>query len=316
VKIAPVAYVVIAHAAHEQFFRLLSTLRSGSPQAAIVLHFDAKRDAPPLALLRDLNVLMVEPRVTVNWGDISQVDAMLASIEFATRHVDFEWLTFISGQDYPLRPLSRIEADLRSAGCDAFVRAGPAGAYTQRYELRYWNLPRFRHAYLFPEGVRSRLVQLRARLNAAQRLVRIEGGVRGMPARIGVRAATTPFGADFPCFKGSPWMTLNRRAVARLLRFTHERPEVLAHYRRTICPDESYLQSVICNDKSLRVHDDHRRFILWDEHKLAHPVTLTMQHLELLIASGKDFGRKFDLAADPHVLDALDRVVLGDDRRH
>lgn len=310
------AYLVFAHMANEQLLRLLRTLRKGSPGAAIVMHFDAKREPPARRLLLDLDVLMVEPRVRVNWGDASQVDAMLATIDFAIANVDFEWLTLISGQDYPLRPLNEIEADLQTAGCDAFVRAGPAGRYAYRYELRYWNLPPFRHAYLLPNTVRTSLVGLRRRLNAAQRLIRLEGGVRGTPARIGIRAATSPFDADFRCFKGSQWMTLNQRAASHLLQFTSKHPEILGHYRRTLVPDESNLQSVACNDKGLQVRDDHRRVILWDESRLAHPVTLTMEHFDLLTSSGKDFGRKFDMAVDHQVLDALDRVVLGSAPKH
>lgn len=315
-QVAKVAYIVLAHSAHEQLLRLLRTLRKGSPAAAIVLHFDAKHQAPAPKLLDDLAVHMVEPRIPVLWGNISQVDAMLAALEFTSANVDFEWLTFISGQDYPLRPLDQIEADMQMAECDAFVRAGPAGEYLYRYELRYWNLPRFRHSYLLPDLIRSRFTSIRVKLNAAQRFVYFAGGVRGAPSSIGIRAIRTPFNASFRCFKGSQWMTLNRRATSHLLQFNREHPEVLNHYRRTLVPDESYLQSILWNSQSLRVRDDHRRFLLWNEHKISHPITLTMQHYKAIVSSGKDFGRKFDMATDHAVLDALDRVVFGDNSEH
>lgn len=303
--------MVLAHAGHAQLLRLLRTLRQGSPAAAIVLHYDAKGEPPAQSSLHDLGVLMVAPRIRVRWGDASQVDAMLAALEFTTNHIDFEWLTFISGQDYPLRPVGLIEAELRGSDYDAYVRAGPAGVYANRYEFRYWNLPRFRHAYLMPEVVRSSVAGLRRRLNAAQRLFQIEGRVRDAPARLGLRAASAPFGRDFVCCKGSQWMTLNRRAAQRVLQFHRERPEVLRYYRRTLVPDESYLQTVICNDPELRVKDDHRRFIVWDDHRLAHPATLTMHHLPAMLASGKDFARKFDPSVDAEVLDALDGLLGG-----
>jgi Core-2/I-Branching enzyme len=307
VQTADVAYVVLAHAAGEQLLRLLRTLREGSPKAAIVLHFDAKHEPPAPRDLQHIGVLMVKPRITVNWGDASQIDAMLAAIEFTAANVDFRWLTLISGQDYPLRPLSKIESDLRSADCDAFIRAGAAGIYAYRYELQYWHLPRFRRSHLIPERVRAWLDGLRNQSHATQDLFRIEPSPRGLPSRLGIRLPGAPFGDDFVCFKGSQWMTLNQRAVSHLLQSIRSCPAVLRHYRRTLVPDESCLQTIMCNDRRLRVRDDHRRFMVWSNPSSAHPATLTLGELEAMTASGKDFGRKFDMTVDAQVLDALDR---------
>lgn len=311
-KPVEVAYLVLAHTANNQLLRLLSTMRRSSMRGAIFLHYDAKREPPAHRILNDLEVIKIEPRLAVNWGDATQIDVMLQSVEFITKHVEFEWLTILSGQDYPLRPLPKIEQDLISADYDAFVRAGLAGVYLPRYELQYLNLPTIGYAHLLPQRVRSLFARSRARLNQVQKLIRLEGGTRGTPARLGIRATRTPFNDDFKCMKGSQWMTLNRRAASYLLKFNREHPEVLKYYRNTVIPDESYLQTILCNNKSLRVKDDHRRFILWDEHRISHPVTLTLQHFDKVITSGKDFGRKFDMAVDPTILDALDRVVLSD----
>lgn len=305
------AYLVIAHHKGEQLLRLLRTLRRASPTSHLLLHHDAKSTPPPQAKLDGLGVRLVQPRTSVRWGDISQVDAILASLEFAMAHCGFHWISVISGQDYPIRPLSIIEAELQSCPFDAFVKAAPAGPYLGRYQARFWTLPRFRYSHRIPARVRITYGHARHWLNCRQSLVRIEPGLRGGPTRIGLFRPTHPFRDNFVCQKGSDWFTLSRKAVEYLLAFGREHPEVLAHYRHTFIPSESYFQTVLCNAKSLKVCDDNRRYIRWDHGATAHPLTLTIAHLSDIVQSGKDFARKFDADLDVAVMDRLDDVVLG-----
>jgi hypothetical protein len=304
-------YLVLAHDRPEQLIRLLRTLRIGSPNSAILLHHDAKSNPPDAAILSELGVKLVQPRIAVSWGDISQLDAFLASIGFAVDQVDFSWISVISGQDYPLRPLDIIESELRASTYDAFIRATPAGAYRSRYYSHFWAVPRFPFAHHVPTYMREFLDGVRRQLSKRQGLIQIEGGPRGTPLRLGIFWPAHPFSTEFACYKGSDWFTLSRRAAAFLLDFGDNHPRVLNHYRRTFIPSESYIQTVLWNAKRLRTFNDNRRYILWDQSRLAHPLTLTMQHFDAMTSSGKDFGRKFDMTVDSNVLDELDRRVLG-----
>lgn len=312
-------YLVLSHGESPQLLGLLRTLRKGSPASAIVLHHDAKFACPARDVLDSLGVRLVQPRVAVQWGDASHVDAVLQSLSFTLRELEFDWLALISGQDFPIRPLDTVEAELRGAPFDAFVRAAPVAqaGYGERYFLRYWKLPRFRYWHRVPRQFRKILSWLRQQLNQGQRILRIEGGPRNSPVRIGVFAVSHPFRKGFVCYKGSDWFTLSRRAVQYLVTFGRDHPRVLAHYRRTVLPSESYFQTVLWNARELRVCNDNRRTIIWDESRLAHPVTLRMEHLGELIRSGGDFARKFDAAVDARVLDALTEIVLAKNRgRH
>lgn len=306
-------YLILSHGKVEQLFRLIRALRVGSPQSAILLHHDAKSAPLDQAALRELGgVYQVEPRVDVQWGDASQVDALLCSVTYALRNLEFSWLSVISGQDYPLRPLTDIEAELRSSPYDAFVRAAPAPAqYRARYYLRYWRLPRFRYAYHIPQWLRATFSWARQHLNRQQSLLRIEGGPRGTPLRLGIRTIRHPFSDDFVCYKGSDWFTLSRSAAQYLIEFGQRQSDALEYFRHTFIPSESYFQTVLCNSKELKVCDDNRRFIVWEDSRLAHPKTLTIEDFDSMTRSGKDFGRKFDTTVDSTVLDALDRIVLG-----
>ena len=305
------AYLVMAHHKGEQLLRLLNALRQGSPESHIFLHHDAKATPPPQASLNDLRVQLVHPRISVRWGDTSQVDAILTGIRFALANCRFSWLSVISGQDYPVRSLLTIEAELRACQFDAFVKATPAGPYMGRYLARFWALPRFPYSYRIPIRLRGALSRARYWLNCRQSLVRIESGPRGTPSQIGIYRPFNPFGKDLICYKGSDWFTLSRTAVEYLLEYGRKHPDILEYYRRTCIPSESYFQTVLWNAKTLRVCNENRRYIRWDHGNTAHPTTLTMQHFNAMIGSGKDFGRKFDMDVDAEVLDHLDEVVIG-----
>jgi hypothetical protein len=181
------------------------------------------------------------------------------------------------------------------------------GPYGVRYLLHYHPLPRFPYTYRLPRWVRTTLHLARNSLNRSQSFIRVEGGTRGTPLRFGIRVMRHPFRDHFICYKGSTWLTLTSHAVDYLIAFNRIRPEVLRYFRNTFIPDESYFQTVFCNAKELTVCNDNRRYIVWDEARLAHPRTLTVKDLDALTRSGKDFGRKFDLAVDSTVLDELDR---------
>lgn len=307
-------YLILSHNKLDQLIRLIKTLRAGSPESAILLHHDAKSALPDMAKLNEIGgVYLVEPRVPVQWGDVSQLDALLGCITYALQKLDFSWLSVISGQDYPLRPLTVIEAELRDTSYDAFVKAAPVatGPYRTRYYLRYRPLPRFRYAYRLPRQMLSAMAWLRRQLNQRQSLFKIEGGTRGLPTLLGIGTLKHPFTEYFACYKGSDWFTLSRGAATSLVEFGLQQPGILKHYRQTFIPSESYFQTVLWNNKDLRICDDNRRFIVWQGTKIAHPKTLTVEDLDAMTRSGKDFGRKFDAAVDSTVLDELERRLHG-----
>lgn len=307
-------YLLLTYGDFDQAARLIRTLQKSSRGAAIVLHHDGKNALPSSINYPELEqVHIVSPRVRVTWGDGSFLDATLACMDYIESHIDYSWVTFLSGQDYPLQPLSVIEGELRRGAFDAYLRAFPATEdhYAYRYRMKYFYLPRFSYAHRIPTRLRSLLSALTKQVNRKQSWIRIEGGVRGSPYCIGIRAIKNPFSADFKCFKGSDWFTLSQRAIAYLLNFKRQRPEVLAYFRRTFIPSESYVPTVLMNSHGLRIGGDNRRFVSWNVPGSAHPKTLTIDDLPDLKRSGKDFARKFDTRVDSSVLDELDKIIFG-----
>ena len=296
-----VAYLIASHTLPEQVLRLAGALRAGSPGAPIVLHHDSRRTRVDAPALRALDVELIEPPSAAEWAEASQLAMVLRCLRFALERLDFDWLVLLSGQDYPIRPLAAVEQDLGAAGCDGFVEAQPCprprlGARVDEFAGRYhfrWFHPRW-----------SGAAALARRAARGGRLLR----ARALPSGqwVGVRALRSPFGAQLECRRGSDWMTLSRRAVSAVESFRGRCPEVEAYYRRTLHPTESFVQTALANDGSIRLSGDTRRYMAWDERRSG-PRILRGGDLAAMLASGCDFARKFDASVDAGVLDELDR---------
>jgi hypothetical protein len=305
VGVARVAYVITSYKLPEQILRLASVIRAASPGASIVLHHDDRLCGIDLTAARRLRMQLVEPSTPVNWGEASQLEMVIRCLRFCLASVEFDWLVMLSGQDYPIRPIVEIERALGEEDCDALVEArpcprpgvrGPVDEFSSRYYFRWWHP---RHASLVS------LARATTRKGAFVR-------TRAMPSGdwIGTRAVRTPFGAGLICHRGSDWFSLSRAAVKAIDAFAAGRADVLRYYRRTLIPTESFIQTVLASDGSLTISGDTRRYTVWDAgpHQPG-PDVLRLEDLDAMLASGFDFGRKFDPTVDSAVIDEIDRRV-------
>src|SRR4029079_10617082 len=92
--------------------------------------------------------------------------------------------------------------------------------------------------------------------------------------RVGVRALRTPFGGDRVCYGGRQWTTLRRACVEHLRETLRREPALVDHYRRTVCPDESLVQTVLVNARRFRLTNDDLRYADFDGDPDGHPRVL------------------------------------------
>jgi hypothetical protein len=244
----------------------------------------------------------------------------------------------LSGQDYPIAPLERVERDLAVSDSDALLDAARLASGRMAFRWRRSGETRLGRRYYFsyvavppigrrlPRFVRSALLRLAFVIDQSQPLVGLWPMPAGVRWRVGVRRLRTPFGPGRPCRVGSTWFSMSRRAVERVLEQAGEDSPIARHYRRTIIPDESFFQTVVCADPQLTVRPDNARYQTWrDSDSPLHPDTLTIDHLDQIMSCGKHFARKFDEGFDRevldrideqrHAMDALDRSIVGNRRQ-
>jgi hypothetical protein len=305
-----VAYVVLSHRAPEQVARLVRRLLDGSDTARVLLHHDPTGTPLPPRLL-PARVERVVPARPVRWGDAADV---LVFRDALAQAAGADWTVFLSGQDYPVRPVAEIEADLATSPYDVLMELlhaddapWPDEEAVSRYYYRYVRRPR--GSWLSPV---SRAVAWRRsdpegrrrdrsdRWRAGRRLV---SRTVGETVFVGWRPRRTPFGERAPLYIGSQWFSVSRRG-SDLLRNADD-PALLRHMARTILPDESYFQTLVGRGVPAHLVGPNLRYIQWDA-AAAHPRPVTLADLPAIEASGAHFARKFDAEADSDVLDALD----------
>jgi hypothetical protein len=293
-----VAYLVLSHTLPEQVLRLVRTLRELSPASPVLVHHNPRftqLDATPLG------ARMVDPLPVVEWGRRSQLEMLLRGLATALRTADWDWLTVVSGQDYPVRPPAAVADELAATPYDGFVeghlvapppwRRDGGDDWARRYFYAWREVPE-------PGPL------LRRAVTAARPLL----ALRDLPSGTMVgRRTRTPFGPAVPCRRGADWLTLSRRCVGIVVDAARSQPRLHEHFvRRGLISTEAYAHTVLHAHGGLRLSGDVRRFTAWEPGS-AHPRLLRVDDLDAMTGSGADFARKFDESIDSEVLLMLDR---------
>ncbi len=303
-----VCYFIQSHRDPEQIYRLVRTLRRGSPHSHILVQHNpaaCELDWQPIQDLPGVHRLDVPWRqVRANYN--CQVEPYLFAVDWLDRSgLDYDWLVNLTAQDYPVREIAQAEAFLRDADCDGFLRywdvlsAGSpwsARKARARYWHKYWRLPAPAEPWLRAIRAVTKILPLHFYLDYGP--------------LVGLRRLRSPFGPDLRCQGGWAWFSLRRRAVRYLRDELRSRPDLVRHYRGTVSPEESLVQTILVNAGEFKLCDDDLRYIDYRGAVKGSPRTLGADDFELLAAGPFHYARKFDLAVDATILDRIDRELL------
>jgi hypothetical protein len=296
-KIVSLAYVFLAYKLPEQLGRLVSSLYHEDD--LFLVHIDAKVEvAPFVTALRERlgtpdNIRFVD-RVPCQWCGYGFIDAALKAFDQAlSRSSDLTHVVLLSGQDYPIKPLSQIRAHFDRHRGRSFISwsAGddPSSPPDRRGNERwYWDgdLSRLQVRQYF---IGDRMVHLPNRF------------VPFFPRRRKIPLGWRPY-------KGLAYWGLSVEAVTYVQRLVATHPELVGYFRRTFGPDEFFFQMALLNSplQTSLVNEDlhYLSFEGW------RPLTIRSEELPELTRSSKLFARKFDETVDATVLDRIDSTLL------
>ena len=288
------AYLVISHRHSEQVLRLVAALRE-QPAAEVYVRHDPRGSPLSRERVEAAGAHVVEDGISVQWGGWSYTQVLLLGLGRVAREADPDWTLVLSGQDYPLVGHTELEAFLVREDHDAHLThlwplgplelsGEPRDEFVLRYGYRHFGVP------WLPPRLPRRLAYGRRLPNGSLLL--------------GLRDPRPP---GLSLHVSGDWPTLNRRALRAVLGFPVRRPELMRRYRRSFAAAESLFATALANEPGLSVGGGPHRYIDFPA-GAPNPRTLTSADLPALEASGAHFARKFDLALDAGVLDALDRL--------
>jgi hypothetical protein len=292
------AYIILAYNRATQLKRLIERLSASS--STFCVHIDQKMDITPfreaLSGLTSPESLTWVKRETCYWGDFGRVAATLNGLShLLTQNARFDYVFLLSGQDYPIKPLTQIQQYLSQHWGQNFVR--------------YFEMPA---PCWGPDGGMDRI---------GRYWFQFRGKMRGFPSNRRAGAVLNPLlharslvGRRLPAglrpYGGSSWWCITRRAAEFVVNFVTDHPDVVRFYRRAYVPDEMFFQTILANSNLQdTLANVDLTYVDWDSPAPRHPTILTRADLEALLPSDKLFARKFDVDADEAVLDIIDGTI-------
>ena len=268
----------------------------------MLLHYDQRDSSFDFGQVASARVRVLRER-PLHWGSSQLVDLFVDMFRQAVGE-GCSYVVMLSGQDYALRHVGGLEAEL--SAYDVWADTNPLFAGDgscnspegrRRYSYRCWH---------FDGG--PRLARAADRFAEQVLHVPVTQGEPPLPYLVRFRMVNQVWwgaksrGPGVPIYTGGTWMSLSARAVETLLSCPNR---VSSFFHHVPVPDEAYFQTVLRNANGLTFAPGGARYMRWTEGE-PHPDVLRLGDLDSMVASGAPFGRKFDELVDSSVLDRLD----------
>lgn len=213
------AWLIIAHNEFGILQRLVTAL--DAPQCDFFLHIDRKVSDLPDLQVKHGRMHVLDERVDVRWGSVSQIECELTLLEAARKEGPFDFYHIISGTTLPLMPWEAIDAFFSgNQGRCILTPVHKDQPYQETLKIHRRNF--FLRNYA-TKGLKGRFSQYAWRAGiAVQRLLGME------------------INREKDFFKASNWLSITQKAVEFLLA---RKEEILKTYRYSFCGDEYFIPS-------------------------------------------------------------------------
>lgn len=284
--------------AHKDFSLLSHMVDYFYRDCYVFIHIDRKADVAKkyvTTLLQKPQVVAVYRKYNVNWGGYSILKAELFLFKEALRLCDATYFHLISGQDYPIKPLTAFLDFFERNKSLNFISCGSIGDNRLGRKNAY-----FRYQYFLPydyfHGSRR---QVWRKINRFVNIQKKVGISRGIPVQFD------------KIYCGSQWLSIPLETVKTIVEYTNERPAFYHRLKCTFAPEESYFQTLIVNLCTCEsVVFKNYRFIRWKNENNNSPANLSMIHFHLLVESEDFFARKMDERYCKNVIENIDKYLL------
>jgi hypothetical protein len=297
-----VAYLVLAHKNPLLLKKAIEAL--SSEDSGFFVHIDRKSDFGPFSQVgSNGNVVFLENRIPVYWGEFSGVEAELLLIRRALEdRQNYDYFILLGGADYPLRSPQYIRNFLQENVGSEFMNLvkvpnEEAGKPISRIKTV---------VVQSKQPMRRLAVRALAKLGLAQREYKEYLG-------------------NLEPYSGSTWWALTRDACQYLLEFVERNPRVSEFFQNVFAPDESFFPTIL---GSSQFASKTRRNLLFEDWsgQGAHPAMIEEQHVAFLerqaricvsdvYGSGEVlFARKFS-DENLELLNRIDDMIAREDKQ-
>ncbi|GAA6614598.1 beta-1,6-N-acetylglucosaminyltransferase [Scytonema sp. NUACC26] len=305
-----VCYLIQSHKNPEQIYRLVNTIKKTSPESIIIVSHDFSSSQLDEKQLNHLPEVYLVSGLGGR-GNFSIIEGYLNAIDWLFKNkIEFDWLTNLSGQDYPTQHLSEINNFLSNTYYEGFLEYFKVFSTESHWSLRegytryLYKYHKIKFIAQLPDRVKDWLAPIKI-INYVQPFLRINIAF-GM---IGLKRKPI-FKENLVCYGGSFFCTLSKKCIEYLYNFSKSNRNIIDYYQEVNVPEESFLQTVLINSHLFKLCNDNKFYIDFTGTRNGRPRLLSTEDYASIVKSDTYFARKFDLDKDRQILDLLDNRIL------
>lgn len=282
------AFLILAHKNPSQLQKLCDYLLAEDVRIFIHIDKKARQEFQPFILKnKNREGLQIISRYQVQWGSYNQILATFLLLHMAIRQEGNDFISLISAQDLPIKPLKEFNAFLEKYLNQSFL------SFQKIPEESDWDgnggLDRMELFWLlaFPK----KLGFIFNRLNVLIHLFQNKLGLRRK--------------VKLQLYGGANWFTLNREMAAYVAAYPTRNPKFLKQFKWTRCADEIIVQTILLNSPfASRIINDCLRFIDWSSGP-EYPHVFRKTDSSRVEEHPGFFARKFDEAVDSEIIETI-----------
>ena len=278
-----VAHLILTYTDPQLTERLIRNLQHRN--ADFYIHVDKKNDINQYLYLKGFsNVYFINKRADLKWAGFSTILATFNCIkEIVASGIHYEFINFLSGQDYPLKRADEIDSFFqKNYGSEFLSYRDFKNEWKEgmlRMESYFLNDYQFPGKYMLEKILKSIL-----------------------PKR------KIPY--DLHPYGNSMFWMLSPEAAMYVVNTVEGDKKLLRFFSFCWGTDEFVFQTILMNSSYKdRIVNNNHRYIDWSAGG-ASPKTLTLSDARQLADSNMLFARKFDLIRHPEIIDFIDKQIL------
>ncbi len=314
-------FMIMCHKNVKQVLRLAE--KCITEESDVIIHADSYMADAEFALLEDAShknsqLYLAKNRLHGELDKRSLIDIAIEMIRSASeieqyKDVHYRYYCLMSGQDYPLKPLSYINEELRKSYPEPYIDCSAYNKKKWMYKKFRWspftNKFRVKVDNLFQKNKRNpiRVAAVAALLVLTKLTHFIQPSYYHLLKKKGVGV-----------YAGSAWWILPDKAISYIGKEYEKGGQIVEWILQSITPEESFFQIMAMRSPiadMIQMKPDGssaQRYKTWsyffddDKPPVAHPYTFTIKQYDKLIRSDKWFARKFDINEDVEIMNRLD----------
>ena len=308
-----IAFLILAHKNPEQIIRLLKVLKH--TQADCYLHLDKKMQITEeqKAEIRLQGGVIIPQRESCYLDDWSLPKAELLLLNESRKVCSYKYYILLSGQDYPIKPISDLIELLEQNYPKPYIDATP---YSENNWIAYklWTTKLHRKFKFVCNRIQSRVGRVRG-------LNRLQDICQRLSSKFQPSAFSQLASLNVKVYGGSQWWALPDVAVNEIMSDIQANPRIVETFKWVFTPDELFFQTMVMRTSVAPLIDinpvdareqhclTYANFVTPTKGFCSHPHILETEDWKRLKQRPEFFARKFDMDSSPNVLDVIDKSL-------